>query len=148
MTTRPCPTCHAPAELEVVPESAMQAGDVVVRVAGLARGRCRDGHVHLLPEEAADTARAAVDEQLLVARERGVVRRRRVCGDCGADLVLPPTRTERAVPVDVAGTVLTVTVRAAMLRCPDCAREQLAPDDAAAMPAALEAAVEAALADG
>lgn len=148
MTTRPCPTCGAPAEVEAVPEPSMQAGDVVVRVAGLARTRCGDGHVHPAPGAPTTAARAAVDEQLLVARDRGVVRRRRVCGDCGADLVLPPTRTERVVPVDVDGIVLTVTVGAAMLRCPDCAREQLAPDDAAAVPAALEAAIDAATAGG
>ncbi len=75
---------------------------------------------------------------------RGVVRRREVCGDCGADLVLPPTRTERAVPVDVAGRVLTIVVGAAMVRCPDCAREQLPASVAEALPALVDATVEAA----
>lgn len=144
MATRPCPTCDAPAELAPVPETAMQAGEVVVRVAGLTRTRCDAGHVHLVPDAPVRPAREAIDQQLLVADQRGVVRRRAVCGDCGAELVLPPTRTERAVPVDVDGTVVTLTVAAAMVRCPDCAREQLTPQDADAVPVALDAAVAAA----
>lgn len=138
-----CPRCGRPTEVTEAAESAMQADDVVVRVAGLARATCDAGHVTLLPASAAPAAQAAVDHQLQVARERGVVRRRRACGDCGATLVLPAWRSERPVPVDVDGRVLTICVQAAMVRCPDCAREQLTPAAAAVLPSVLAAAVDA-----
>ena len=136
-----CPTCGTDAHMEEVTETAMQSGDVVVRVAGLARTRCPDGHTDVLPDGGAAAGRGAVAEQLQVAVQRGVVRRRLECGDCGAELVLPPLRSERVVPVDVAGRVLTITIEAPFRRCPDCAREQLTPDAAGAVPVALDAAV-------
>lgn len=136
-----CPTCGGDAHVEELPETAMQAGDVVVRVAGLARTTCDAGHVHVVPDGGAAAGRGAVAEQLQTAVQRGVVRRRLECGDCGAELVLPPLRSERVVPVDVAGRVLTITVEAPFRRCPDCAREQLTPDGADAVPVALDAAV-------
>ena len=144
MTTIACPQCTQPATVTEAGEAAMQAGDVVVRIAGLAEAVCPSGHVTRVPRGAAEAARGAVDAQLLRAQSRGVVRRREVCGDCGADLVLPPTRTERAVPVDVAGRVLTIVVGAPMLRCPDCAREQLPASVAGALPTLVDATVEAA----
>lgn len=139
-----CPRCDHPAEVEEIPETAMQAGDVVVRVAGLARTRCREGHVEVVPAGARDVALDAVAGHLLAARTRGVVRRRAVCGDCDTDLVLPPVRTERVVPVDVEGRVLTITVGATMARCPGCGREQLTTEAAAAVPDVVRAAVDAA----
>lgn len=139
-----CPRCGEPAELEELPETAMQAGDVTVRVAGLARSRCPAGHEELLPRDAATAATEAVADSLLAARTRGVVRRREVCGACDAELVLLPVLTERAVPVDVDGRVLTIAVGAPMPRCPDCGREQLTPPAAAAVGDVVVAAVEAA----
>ena len=139
-----CPECGEPTEVEELPETAMQAGEVVVRVAGLARARCTAGHTTLLPPDAEAAARGAVDDRLLAARTRGVVRRRDVCGACDAELVLLPVRTERAAPVDVAGRVLTVTVGAPMARCPDCGREQLVPSAAARVHGVVDAAVGAA----
>ena len=144
MTTIACPRCDEAATITELGEAAMQAGDVVLRIAGLADATCPTGHLTRLPRDAGAVVRGAVDEQLLHAERRGVVRRREVCGDCGADLVLPPTRTERAVPVDVAGRVLTIVVGGPMVRCPDCAREQLPIAVAEALPGLVDATVEAA----
>lgn len=144
MTTIPCPRCGEPATVAELGEAAMQAGDVVLRIAGLAEATCPRGHVTRLPHDATAEVRRAVDEQLLRTDRRGVVRRREVCGDCAAELVLPPTRTERAVPVDVAGRVLTIVVGAPMVRCPDCAREQLPASVGEVLPALVDATVEAA----
>jgi hypothetical protein len=146
MTTLPCPTCDRPAEVAEVAESAMQSGDVVVRVAGLAVATCSAGHRHRLPQGAVDAALAAVAEQLQVTRTRGLLSRRDMCGDCGADLRLPAWHSERPVPFDVDGRVLTVHVRAPMVRCPECAREQLTAAPARVLPDILAAAVEAATA--
>ena len=139
-----CPRCGEPSELEEVAETAMQAGDVTVRVAGLAWSRCVAGHDALVPRGAATAATEAVSDRLLAARTRGVVRRREVCGACDAELVLLPVHTERAVPVDVDGRVLTITVGAPMPRCPDCGREQLSAAAAAVVDDVVEAAVGAA----
>jgi uncharacterized protein with PIN domain len=121
----------------------MGAGDVVVRVSGLARATCDDGHVTVVPVDATDALLAAVATQLPTASTRGVLRRREVCHDCGEELVLPPRRSERAVPEDVDGRVVTAHVEASMLRCPACAREQLTARSATAIPSVLAAAVEA-----
>ena len=139
-----CPRCGEPSEVDEAPETAMQAGDVTVRVAGLGRARCPAGHVELLPRDAATAATRAVTDRLLAARTRGVVRRREVCGACDAELVLLPVHTERAVPVDVDGRVLTITVGAPMPRCPDCGREQLTAAAAATVGDVVTAAVDAA----
>lgn len=139
-----CPRCGEPAEVTGVAETAMQSGDVVVRVAGLARSRCAAGHDVLVPATARSVVPEAIGHQLLAATTRGVVRRREVCGGCGAELVLPPVRTERAVPVDVDGRVLTIVVGAPMSRCPDCGREQLVPAAAGVVGTVATAAVDAA----
>lgn len=122
----------------------MGAGEVVVRVSGLGRITCRAGHASTVPPGAVDALLAATGSQLPDAGTRGVLRRRPVCHDCGEELVLPSRRTERAVPEQVDGQVVTAHVEAPLLRCPACAREQLTPDAAAAVPSLLAAAVEAA----
>lgn len=143
-TTLACPTCGAPADVTALRDAPMGAGEVVVRVGGLLRTRCADGHVAVVPGDAVEALLAAVATQLPTAGTRGVVRRREVCHDCGEELALPPRRTERAVPEDVDGLVVTAHVEAPVLRCPACAREQLTPDAAAAVPSVLAASVEAA----
>ncbi len=144
MPTATCPTCGAPAMLVELRDAPMGAGEVVVRVAGLARSRCEAGHVQVVPAGATDALLAAIATQLPTAGTQGLVRRRDVCHDCGEALVLPPRRTERAVPEDVRGRVVTAHVEAPVIRCPACAREQLTGDVAAAVPSVLAAAVDAA----
>lgn len=148
MSTATCPACAAPALLVELRDAPMGAGEVVVRVTGLARSRCEAGHVQVVPAGATDALRAAIAVQLPTAGTQGLVRRRDVCHDCDEELVLPPRRTERAVPEDVRGRVVTAHVEAPVVRCPACAREQLTPDVAAAVPDVLAAAVEAAAGPG
>lgn len=139
-----CPVCGAPTRHVALRDAPMGAGEVVVRVSGLVRATCDGGHTTRLPGDAVDALLAAIATQLPTAARRGVVRRREVCHDCGEELVLPPRRTERAVPEDVDGLVVTAHVEAPVLRCPACAREQLTPEAAAAVPSVLAAAVGAA----
>lgn len=137
----PCPRCGEPAEVTDRPEAAVGAGDTTVRIQGLARATCPAGHATTLPAEAATHASAKVDEMLLVSHVRGLVRRREVCGDCEADLGLPPRNSHRPVSLDVDGRVLTVIVESPMVRCPDCGREQLPVHVGAALPDLVTAAV-------
>lgn len=139
-----CPVCGTPAELVALRDAPMGAGQVVVRVSGLARATCGAGHATIVPAGATEALLLAVATQLPTAAVRGLVRRQPVCHDCGEALVLPPRRTERAVPEDVGGHVVTAHVEAPVLRCPACAREQLTPEAAAGVPSVLAAAVEAA----
>lgn len=148
MTAVACPRCGRPAQVDAITERAMQADEVVVRVAGLARATCEAGHTTVVPATAPSRAQAAVQDQLQTARTRGVIRRRDVCGDCGGELVLPAWRSERVVPLDVDGRVLTITVRAPMRRCPDCAREQLTPAAAAVVASVVAAAIDEAVVPG
>lgn len=144
MSDLACPVCGAPAEQVALRDAPMGAGEVVVRVSGLVRATCRSGHTTVVPTGAVEALLGAVGTQLPAAGTRGVVRRRPVCHDCGEELVLPSRRAERAVPEDVDGQVVTAHVDAPLLRCPACAREQLTPEAAAAVPSVLAAAVEAA----
>lgn len=144
MSGRVCPVCGEPAELVTLRDAPMGAGEVVVRVSGLAQATCGAGHATVVPTSAVDALLAAVATQLPTAAVRGLVRLQPVCHDCGEALVLPPRRTERAVPEDVAGRVVTAHVEAPLLRCPACAREQLTPEAARAVPSVLAASVEAA----
>lgn len=137
-----CARCGAPAEAAAVPEVALESGDVLVRVRGLANATCANGHDDLLPQDADEQLVAAVHEHLLVAVTRGVVRRRDACGACGAELVLPPRRTDTPVPFDVDGQVVTVVVDAPMARCPTCGLEQLQAGVASRVEDVMRACVE------
>lgn len=142
-----CPTCSEPVSATPAAEQAVATGPLTVRVTGLVVATCPGGHRHVLPHDAAARTAAGVRQALLAARAGGLLRRRDRCGDCGADLVLPPRHTDTPVPIELDGHVLTVVVEAPMARCPDCGREQLPPDVMTGVAPALQAAVRAA-ADG
>lgn len=119
----------------------MQEADVVVRVQGLVRLDCAHGHAQVAPADVGPRLVAEVRTMLLVAERRGVLRRREVCGQCGADLTLPPRHTDTPVPTELDGRVVTPIVEAPMARCPACGLEQLSPDTADRVDRVLQAAV-------
>lgn len=143
-----CPTCGAPAEVAELAEVAVAADAVVVRIQGLARATCGAGHVHLLPDRAAHHAGTGVRERFVVARTRGLLRRRERCGDCGDELILPPRQSDRPAPLDVGGRVLTILVESPMVRCPSCGRDQLPAAVGPTVDALVAAAVEQAATGG
>lgn len=147
MTTTACPGCGAAATVTEVPEAAVGADDLVVRVQGLARAACPAGHLHVLPHDAADRAIVEIGERLVSAGTRGVLRRREVCGFCRAGLDLPPRPSHRPVPVPVDDRVLTVVVEAPMVRCPACGRDQLTATAGGAVAGLVRAAVDTVVRD-
>lgn len=136
-----CPTCGATVTLEPAPEQAVTAGALTLRVTGLRAAVCPQGHRHVVPVDAAARSADHVGAMLLSARTTGVLRRRTRCGECDAELVLPPRRTDTPVPADLDGHVVTVVVDAPMARCPACGLEQLVPGVQASVGPALDEAV-------
>lgn len=138
-----CPRCGDVAtEVVPVPEAAMQEADVVVRVQGLVRVRCPQGHVEVGPVDVADRLVSELGVMLLTAARRGRIRRRHVCGACETPLTLLPRHTDTPVPADLDGRVVTPIVEAPMTRCPACGREQLLPATAERVDRVLHAAVD------
>lgn len=122
VTTSPCP-CGRPRRRALAP--AVEHGDerVLVRVEGIGVLVCAAGHAEVVDETLADHLVDRLAEQVLVA-EHQRLRRRDVCGHCGAVLTMPPRITETPVVDDAGPTVVTLTPVAPMVRCPDCGREQ------------------------
>jgi hypothetical protein len=122
-----------------LPDGAAAIGSVTLRLDPVPATRCPNGHVRPL-----DGVAAAISDELLASllvAQRRRLRRREQCGACGARLDLPPRGTETPVPVRFSGGVITATLEAPFVRCPDCGREQLPTTVAKAIPDLAEAAV-------
>lgn len=143
--TLACPRCgDTGTEVVPLPEVAMQEADVVVRVQGLVRVRCPQGHEQVGPTGVADRLVSELRAMLLTATRRGRVRRHHVCGACATPLTLLPRHTDTPVPADLDGRVVTPIVEAPMTRCPACGREQLLPATTERIDRVLHAAVDSA----
>ena len=98
---------------------------VRVLAAGVPVARCEAGHV-VVPDDAVDATERAVDRRLTTARRPRLLGRHQRCGSCGAELVLPGFRSERVVTVEQPGApAWTLAFDVPLLRCPDCAVENL-----------------------
>jgi len=97
---------------------------VAVRLEGVGVLVCDDGHAEVVDVDLAERLSAAIDGQLLTARNRPL-RRDGACGDCGGILALPGRTTETPVVDDTGPTVVTLVPTMPMVRCPDCGREQV-----------------------
>lgn len=124
MADTTCP-CGRPRRAALASPVELQADDVATRLEGVATWTCEAGHHEVADPDLATRLHAAVADQLLVARPRRL-RHDDACGDCGAVLALPPRRTETPVIVDGGPSVVALVPNLAMLRCPDCGREQVA----------------------
>lgn len=135
-------TCHCgrPTRRAIAPTAEVTDADSTLRLDGVGVYVCDRGHATVADDEVAARVVAAIRDGLLQARRRRL-RRHDACGDCGADLVLLGRRTDTPVPTTTPFGVVTPTLDATMLRCPDCGREQLPPDVVARLPALVEAAV-------
>lgn len=115
-------------------EATAATASTTVTLTPVTIGTCPAGHRTVTPR--VDVVVTQIRDQLTVARRRRLGRNDR-CGDCGADLVMPPRHTQTPVPVVVDGEVTTVLIECTMVRCPDCGREQV--------PSAVDADLEAAV---
>lgn len=118
-----CSACGEATEVVRLPDGAAAIGPATLRLDPVPATRCANGHVRPL-----DGVAAAVTDELLASlllAERRGLRRQERCGACGARLDLPPRGTETPVPVRFSGGVITATLEAPFIRCPDCGREQL-----------------------
>jgi len=138
----PPPTCRCgqPTEAAIAPTVEMEVDTAGLRLDGVGVWQCPKGHTTIADPDLAERITAAVADGLLVARPRRL-RREAACGDCGATLTMPGRRSDTPVPFSSPFGVVTPTVVATMLRCPDCGREQLEPN----APAAVDMLVEACL---
>ncbi|HKJ55190.1 MAG TPA: hypothetical protein VJ978_04320 [Nitriliruptoraceae bacterium] len=136
--------CGRARTVRVAPTVEMEVDAATLRLDGVAVASCEAGHVELVDDSVADRALAAIDDGLLVAN-RPRLRRGDRCGDCGATLTLPGRRSDTPVPFASPFGVVTPTVIATMVRCPECGREQLAPDARDALPTLVASCVAEAL---
>jgi predicted RNA-binding Zn-ribbon protein involved in translation (DUF1610 family) len=142
-TSAPCPRCGAATTTRPVPVPAHQLAEVTVEVRGLAVSTCAAGHQDVRPSQPLDHCRRAIDDQVLHAGRRPL-RRGSACGSCGASLDLPPRTTEVPVPFDADGVVVTVVLRAPLVRCPSCGEQQVTREIADLVDRALQASIDAA----
>lgn len=143
MTADPCPQCGASTVTRALPAAPHAAGPVEVEVRGLLQATCDAGHPYGRPTDPIAACRRAITDQVLHA-DRGGLRRRDTCGPCGASLDLPPRTTDVPVPFDADGVVVTVVLRAPMVRCPACGEQQVTRETAGLIDRALQASIEAA----
>jgi hypothetical protein len=137
------PTCHCgQATLPAVaPTVEMEVDAAGLRLDGVAVWQCPRGHTTIADPDLAPRITTAIDDTLLVAHPRRL-RRGAACGDCGAALTLLGRETDTPVPFSSPFGVVTPTVVATMVRCPDCGREQLEPDAPAAVTRLVDACLD------
>ena len=109
----------------------MAVGGATVRVAGLPVVVTNGARA--LPAGLRDAVVAAVRRDVVEPREvrvRDGLRRTTAvrCVTCDVDLLLPPRRSEKPVPVLHDGHAFTVFVEADWGRCRDCGTEQVTPN--------------------
>lgn len=136
------PTCRCglATDAAIAPTVEMEVDTAGLRLDGVAVWQCPKGHTTIADPDLAARITKAVGDGLLVARPRRL-RREPACGDCGAALTMPGRRSDTPVPFSSPFGVVTPTIVATMVRCPECGREQLEPD----APAAIDLLVEACL---
>lgn len=127
----------------MIPEAASAIGAVAIRLLGMPLLRCRRGHREFLTGDLDLVLAGAVERHLVHA---ATVRLRRYdrCAACAARLDLAPRTTERPVPVEVPGGVVTVIVEGPMVRCGECGQEQVPSDVAAQVRRGITASADAA----
>lgn len=139
-TPVPC-SCGLPTHHAIHPTVEFEVTAACLRLDGVGVLRCEAGHTTVADPDLATHVQTAIDDRLLVARTRRL-RRDSVCGNCGASLTMPGRRTDTPVPFATTFGVVTPTVVATMIRCPECGREQLDPDTRAAIAPLLAAALD------
>lgn len=136
-----CARCGASLRPERRPAASGTAGAVEVAVPPRTLGTCPDGHRSEAEAGAVRTALGTVP----TARRRRLRRRRGTpdrCGGCDAALDLPPRRTVRGVTVEPAtGPPYLLELVLPLVRCPDCAVENVPADVAADLRRAVRAAL-------
>lgn len=142
-TSDPCARCGAATTTRPVPAPAHQLDEVTVEVRGLLASTCQAGHRQDVPADPMGACRRAVADQVLHASRKGF-RRGNACGACGVALTLPPRITEVPIPFDPDGVVVTVVVRAPLVRCPSCGEQQVTREVADLVDRALHASITAA----
>lgn len=119
----PCPRCGTDGPVLRGADRAVTRRTVAARGERIPVVHCPAGHRDPVPAGA--VADEAVHDALPHATRRGL-RRREVCGRCGAELTMPVRRTERAVTVvDERMPVTTLRFDLPSTRCPGCGAEQV-----------------------
>jgi hypothetical protein len=123
--TATCPVCDAAGDVRAAGAAEATHDTFRVLATGIPMLRCPDGH-EAIPDVVVDAVERACDERFTTARRPRLLGRHQRCGACGADLVLPGFRTERVVTVQPPGLPsATLVCDVPLLRCPDCAVENL-----------------------
>jgi hypothetical protein len=138
--TRTCPVCDRPLERRWTPAEA-EVARVRVVADRVPRMVCPEGHEEGRPDVGyIEAVTEQAREQVVPARRPVLPWRPQRCHACGADLTMPGFRSERPVTVSAEGLeVHTLRLDVPLLRCTECAVENLpreAWDDAAAALAA------------
>lgn len=137
-----CPVCDRPLQLRWAPAEA-EVARVRVVADRAPRLACPEGHVERTPVDGyLDAVVEQAGGQIVPARRPVLPWRPQRCHACGADLTMPGFRSERPVTVTHAGLeVHTLRLDVPLLRCTECAVENLPreawEDAAAALTAAL-----------
>jgi len=138
----PCPQCGASTTPSALAGPPHAIGPVEVEVRGLEASTCDAGHRRHRPADPVTACQRAITDQVLHATRSGI-RRREVCGACGDALTLPPRTTELPVPFSADDVVVTVVMRAPLVRCPSCGEQQVTREIADLVDRALQAAIDA-----
>lgn len=137
-----CGRCDARVDVATVACEG-QHGTVAVLLEGVPVPRCPVGHPQPAPAELAGTAILAIlRERIPVARSR--LLRADACSECGTALTLPGRRTRRSTTARLPHGLapVTTTYDLPMVRCPDCATEQVPADAGPDLEAATRAALD------
>lgn len=136
-----CPRCGTPLRPEGRPAASGRAGAVEVALPPRTLGVCPAGH----RPDAATTAVRTVLDAVPTARRRRLRGRSTTpdrCGACDAALDLPPRRTVRGVTVEPsAGAPYLLELALPLVRCPDCAVDNVPADVARDVRRAVRAAL-------
>lgn len=128
-TALSCDTCDRPLEVRWRAATA-EVDRVRVTAERLPELSCPAGHQAIPAAQAfdgyADALLTQTRDQLTVARKPVLPWRPQRCDACGTDLTMPGFRSERAVSISSAGlAVHTVRLDLPLLRCTDCAVENV-----------------------
>lgn len=118
-----CPVCDVDGDVEARAGTEATVGSVAGQLERRPVVACPDGH-DATPAELVGATMEAVGAA--IPRARGRILRADACAGCRAPLHMPARRTTRTVTVEPAeGPVMTAHLDLPMVRCGECATDQL-----------------------
>ncbi|HLS86889.1 MAG TPA: hypothetical protein VK043_11390 [Burkholderiales bacterium] len=131
MQTRPCTRCRGETRPAVLENAASEADGIALKIERMPVLACSAGHLQFVsPEFPRWLVEHLIEEdeaRLPAGREKGLLFKHYLCGDCGAELERTP-KARNHFAFDVALRDLQpfrVELTAPVFRCPRCEREQL-----------------------